>query len=319
MGKARIKILNHRGAEMKVEDIRRVLIIGAGSMGQQIGFQCAIHGYDVALYDISPEMLDKAKERIKKLCERSVSSGNMTREQSDETIARIAATNSPLEAARDVDILSESVPEDPELKKKVFSQFNKLCPARTIFTTNTSLLLPSMFAEATGRPERFAALHFHDVRISNVVDIMPHPGTSRQTVDLLHAFARKIGQIAIILHKEHHGYVFNAMLSSLLSAALKLAADDVASIEDIDRAWMGVMHTDSGPFGIMDSIGLKTIWSITDYWANKSDNPQSQANAAFLKKYVDKSLLGEKTRQGFYSYPEPAYRKPGFLDGDDGK
>lgn len=304
---------------MKVEDIRRVLIIGAGSMGQQIGFQCAIHGYDVALYDISPEMLDKAKERIKKLCERSVSSGNMTKEQSNEAIARIVATSSPLEAARDVDILSESVPEDPELKRKVLSQFNKLCPARTIFTTNTSLLVPSMFAEATGRPERFAALHFHDVRISNVVDIMPHPGTSRQTVDLLHAFARQVGQIAIVLHKEHHGYVFNTMLSSLLSAALKLAADDVASIEDIDRAWMGVMHTDSGPFGIMDSIGLKTIWSITDYWANKLDNPQARANAAFLKKYIDKSLLGEKTKQGFYSYPEPAYRKPGFLDGDDGK
>lgn len=97
----------------------------------------------------------------------------MTKEQSDETIARIAATSNPLEAARDMDILSESVPKDPELKGKVLSQFNKLCPARTIFTTNTSMLVPSMFAEATGRPERFVTLHFHDVRISNVVDIMP--------------------------------------------------------------------------------------------------------------------------------------------------
>jgi len=243
----------------------------------------------------------------------------MTREQSDETIARIAATNSPLEAARDVDILSESVPEDPELKRKVLSQFNELCPARTVFTTNTSMLVPSMFAEASGRPERFAALHFHDVRISNVVDIMPHPGTSRQTVDLIQAFARKIGQIAIVLHKENPGYVFNTMLSTLLSAALSLAANDVASIEDIDRAWMGVMHTDIGPFGIIDSIGLKTVWAIIDYWANKQDDPQARANAAFIKRYVDRGLLGEKTRQGFYSHPAPAYRKPGFLDGDDEK
>jgi len=304
---------------MKVEDIRRVLIIGAGTMGQQIGFQRAMHGYDVVLYDISADMLDKAKDTIRKLCEKFVSSGRMTGEQSDETIARIAATGNPLEAARDVDILSESVPEDPDLKGKVLSQFNELCPARTIFTTNTSMLVPSMFAEATGRPQKFAALHFHDVRISNVVDIMPHPGTSGKTVDLIHAFARKIGQIAIVLHKEHHGYVFNNMLSSLLSSALGLAANDVASIEDIDRAWMGVMHTESGPFGIMDSIGLKTIWAITDYWANKQDNPQARANAAFVKKYVDEGLLGEKTGRGFYSYPGPAYRKPGFLDGDDGK
>ena len=207
---------------MKVEDIRRVLIVGAGTMGQQIGFQCAMHGYDVVLYDIAPDVFERAKNRLKSLCERFISSGRMTREQSEKTIARITATTSPSEAARGIDILSESVPEDLELKSKVLSQFNKLCPARTIFTTNTSMLVPSMFAEATGRPEKFAALHFHDVRTTNVVDIMPHPGTSRETVELIHAFARKIGQVAIVLHKEHHGYVFNTMLSSLLSAALSL-------------------------------------------------------------------------------------------------
>lgn len=304
---------------MKVEDIRRVLIVGAGTMGQQIGFQCAMHGHDVVLYDIAPDVFEKAKNGLKRLCERFISSGRMTREQSEKTIARITATTSPSEAARDIDILSESVPEDLELKSRVLSQFNKLCPGRTIFTTNTSMLVPSMFAEATGRPEKFAALHFHDVRTTNVVDIMPHPGTSRETVELIHAFARKIGQVAIVLRKEHHGYVFNTMLSSLLSSALSLAANDVASLEDIDRAWMGVMHTESGPFGIMDSIGLKTLWMITEYWANKKDDPQGRANAAFLKKYVDKGLLGEKTGQGFYSHPEPSYRRPGFLDGEDGE
>lgn len=300
---------------MKVEDIRRVLIVGAGTMGQQIGFQCAMHGYHVVLYDISPDIFDRARTRINRLCERFVSSGRMTREESEETIARIVATTDPLEAARDVDILSESVPEDPELKGKAFSQFNVLCPARTIFTTNTSMLVPSMFAEAIGRPQKFAALHFHDVRTTNVVDIMPHPATSRETIDLIRAFARKIGQVAIVLQKEHHGYVFNNMLSSLLSAALSLAANDVASIKDTDRAWMGAMHTQSGPFGIMDSIGLKTIWAITEYWANKKDDLQGRANAVFLKRYVDKGLLGEKTSQGFYSHPEPSYRRPGFLDG----
>ena len=107
------------------------------------------------------------------------------------------------------------------------------------------------------------------------------------------------------------------MLSSLLSAALSLAANDVASIEDIDRAWMGIMHTNIGPFGIMDSIGLKTIWTIIDYWANKQNDPQAIANAAFVRRYVDKGLLGEKTMQGFYSYPRPDYRNHGFIDGDE--
>ena len=303
---------------MKIEDIKRVLIVGSGTMGQQIGFQCAMHGYDVVLYDISPNILEGAIAGIKRLCTRFLSSGLITPKQSEEIIARIAVSTSPSDAARDVDILSESVPEDPAIKGKVLSEFNRFCPERTIFTTNTSMLVPSMFAEATGRPEKFAALHFHDVRTTNVVDIMPHPTTSRETVELIHAFARRIGQVAIVLRKEHPGYVFNNMLSSLLLTALRLAANDVASIEDIDRAWMGVMNIDRGPFGIMDSIGLRTIWSITEYWANKKDDPQARASAAFVKKYVDKGLLGEKTKQGFYSHPNPSYRKPGFLDGDDG-
>ena len=112
---------------MKVEDIRRVLIVGAGTMGQQIGFQCAMHGYDVVLYDIAPDVFERAKNRLKSLCERFISSGRMTREQSEKTIARITATTSPSEAARGIDILSESVPEDLELKSRVLSQFNKLC------------------------------------------------------------------------------------------------------------------------------------------------------------------------------------------------
>ncbi len=205
------------------------------------------------------------------------------------------------------------MPEDPKLKGKVFAQFNEICPAHAIFTTNTSSLVPSMFAEATGRPERFAAFHFHDTRVTNIVDIMPHPQTSLEVVDLIEAFAVRIGQIPIMLKKENFGYVFNALIMELFKSAQTLAANDVASIEDVDRAWMGVMHTPVGPFGIMDSIGIDTVWKVTDYWAKIVKDPQQIANAAFMKPYVDKGDLGEKTGKGFYSYPKPAYAKPGFV------
>ena len=219
------------------------------------------------------------------------------------------------EAGENSDFVSESVPEDPELKSRVFAQFNKICPARTVFTTNTSSLIPSMFAEATGRPEKFAAFHFHDVRVTNIVDIMPHPGTSEETTELIKAFAERIGQAPIMLKKENYGYVFNAMLMELLKSAQTLAANNVATAEDIDRAWMGVMHTVAGPFGIMDSIGIDTAWKVTDYWANKTKDPQFLANAAFLKRYVEKGLLGVKSGKGFYTYPAPAFGKPGFIEG----
>jgi 3-hydroxybutyryl-CoA dehydrogenase len=305
---------------MKIEDIKRVLILGAGTMGQQIGFLCAIHEYDVVYYDLSQEILDKALRRIAKLGSWYVSIGRLTEEKLQHALARISATPDPAKAARDVDFVSESVPEDPELKGKVFGQFHKLCPERTIFTTNTSMLVPSMFAEATGRPEKLVALHFHDVRSTNVVDVMPHPGTAPEVTRLVHDFAMSIGQMVIMLNRESSGYVFNTMLSSLFSSALTLASRNVAAIEDIDRSWMGVMHTSMGPFGIMDQIGLSTVWTITDYWAKKTRDAQAQANADFLKQYVDKGHLGFKTNRGFYSYPNPAYTDEKFLlETDRGK
>ena len=302
---------------MKVEDIRKVLIIGAGTMGQQIGFQCALHGYDVVLYDIDEAAFEKAMTRMKKISSVMIRRERITREGADAAFSRISTTTDPETAARDADFVSESVFEDPALKGRVFGQFNTLCPPRTVFTTNTSTLVPSVFADATGRPEKFLAFHFHDIRTNNVVDIMPHPGTSPETVKLVEEFARSIGQTALILHKEQNGYIFNTMFSSWLSAALSLAANDVASIEDIDRAWMGVMNMPIGPFGVMDQVGLNTVWIILEYWAAVNNDPQAKKNAGFIKGYVDNGNLGAKTGQGFYEYPNASYRRPDFLKHGD--
>lgn len=304
---------------MKLSDIKRVLILGAGHMGQQIGLQCAMHGYEVVYYDISQEILDKALKNVTKLAHWYASTGRISQEQAIESLARISITPDPAEAAREVDLISESVPEDPEIKGKIFAQFNKLCPERTIFTTNTSMLLPSMFAQASGRPEKLCSLHFHDLRANIVVDVMPHPGTSPEVTQLVQDFAKNIGLIVILLHREHNGYVFNTMLSNLFFTALTMATNNVTSVEDIDRAWMGTMNTPMGPFGIMDQVGLSTVWGITDYWAKKKGDKQAQANADFLKQYVDRGHLGHKTKQGFYTYPNPAYSRPGFLHGETEK
>ncbi len=310
---------------MKIEQIQRILIVGAGTIGQQISLQCAIHGYDVVAYDIAPASLKEAKTQINTYAAQLVAEGHLTQKEADVAVARITFTHNPEEAAKEVDLLSESVPEDPELKGKVLAQFNKLCPPRTIFTTNTSMLIPSMYAKATGRPAQFAALHFHQyVWDSNVVDVMPHPGTSEETVELLLAFAKRIGQIPVFLKKENYGYVFNALLGSVNREALTLAANGIASVEDIDRAWMRIMKMPIGPFGILDLIGLKTALEINEYFAKalrwsigrRYLRNQIQTGADFLKEYVDKGWLGVKSGRGFYTYPDPAYQQPGFLTGE---
>jgi len=305
-----------RNQRMKIEEIHTILVIGAGTLGGQIALQCAMHGFEVNLYDISSEALDQGLQLIHGYVDGLSGAGSLTEAQAAAALSRIHPLTDPQKAAQ-AELVSESVPEDPQLKGKVFAQFNSLCPPQTIFTTNTSTLLPSMYAQATGRPDRFAALHFHGyVWISNVVDIMPHPGTSVETLDLLEAFAHRIGQIPIRLAKESNAYVLNAMLNAFLRAATSLAAKQVTSFENVDRAWMGVMKTPVGPFGILDQVGIETAYDINQYWAKALNDPELQANADFLKTYVDQGWLGVKTGRGFYSYPNPEFLKPGFVSGE---
>lgn len=287
-------------------------------MGQQIGFQCAGHGFDVVLYDVVPAALESAQQRLAAYAEGLIAGGVIGADVRDAALARITMSTEPSVAAADADLLSEAVPEDPDLKGRVLAEFDALCPQRTIFATNTSTLLPSQFAKATGRPDRVIALHFHlPVWVSNVADVMPHEGTSREVTDLVLKFARQIGQVPIELRKEHNGYVFNAMFSAVNREAIAMAEQGVASIEDIDRAWMHVTKSPYGPFGALDAVGLDTAWQITDYWARQlASDVQLRRNADFLKSYVDRGEVGVKSGQGFYSYPQPAFARPGFTEGE---
>ncbi|MFH1985291.1 MAG: 3-hydroxyacyl-CoA dehydrogenase [Pseudomonadota bacterium] len=298
---------------MKIDDVKRVLAIGAGTMGHQIGLLCALHGYAVVIYDTKQEALEFARKRIDALADVLVHKKRLPPELKAAVIGRIEFTDNAGEAAREVDVVTESVPEDPVLKGAIFRKFHALCPERTIFTTNTSMLIPSLFAHEVGRPEKFLAFHFHDIIKTDVVDIMPHPGTAPETTELVKAFAEKLGQVVVLLQKENYGYVFNALLSDLMKSSLALANKNVAAVEDIDRAWMGVMRTDIGPFGIMDSIGLDTVWKIVDYAAQMSRQKSLAKNAEMLKEYVDAGKLGVKTGEGFYRYPNPQYKQTGFL------
>jgi 3-hydroxybutyryl-CoA dehydrogenase len=300
---------------MRIEDVRRVTIVGAGTMGQQIGFQCAGHGYDVVIYDIEPSALGAAKQRIDAYAAGLESGGLITSEQRASAQARMTFTSDLPAAARDADLLSEAVPEDPDLKGRVLAEWDRSCPSRTIFMTNTSTLLPSQFAQATGRADRLLALHFHlPVWINNLVDVMPHPGTAADATGLVLAFARQIGQVPIELRREHNGYVFNSMYTALNRAAITLAQQGVASIEDIDRSWMLITKAPVGPLGALDAVGLDTVWTITDYWARALGDEQLRANAEFLKAYLDRGALGIKSGRGFYTYPDPAYARPGFVE-----
>lgn len=301
---------------MRVDDIHQVFIVGAGTMGQQIALQCATHGLGAIVYDLSRDALDKASENISDYGARLVREARLTPDHLEAAWRRISFS-SRLDDAATADLVSESVPEDPKLKAEVFARLNDICPPRTVFTTNTSTLVPSLFSEATGRPAQFAALHFHQyVWDANLVDIMPHPGTAQETIELLRAFARRIGQVPLVFRKESPKYVVNAILGAINDVALRLVADGVASVEDVDRAWMIVMKTAVGPFGSLDVVGLDTVWHIIQANSTAADRPECDPRAKLIKDYVDKGWLGVKSGRGFYTYPDPAYAQPDFLRGE---
>jgi 3-hydroxybutyryl-CoA dehydrogenase len=289
-------------------EIKNITILGAGNLGSRIGLQAAISGYRVVFYDLNEAAFIRANEVFQKVLKHLVKSEKLKQEETSAILSRIFFTTDPAEAVQDADLISESVTEELIIKQKVWEQFGKLSPLKTIFTTNTSYLLPSQLALYSGRPEKFCALHFHDVFTARVVDIMPHPGTDESLIPLLEELGRKLNQVPIVIKKESPGYVFNFMLMALIGAAGKLKTKNIADIEAIDKSWMVNFNVPVGPFGILDNIGLDTAWHVTQGQKDKA----SLEFAALLKTYIDQGKLGEKTGEGFYKYPNPEYRQGHF-------
>ncbi len=295
--------------ELELKNIQKVLILGAGTLGLRVGLQSAISGFNTTIYDIDERAFEAAKQVHAKILHGLINEGKINQKESEAIVKRITWTTDAEEAAKDADFVNESVTENAGIKKAVWKQFGELCPDHTLFTTNTSYLLPSYFAEDSGRPALFCAFHFHDVFWANVVDIMPHAGTAEWVTPFLYEMAYKLNQIPVLVKKESNGYVFNNMLGALLGSAFQLVTTGVASIQDVDRSWMGNFKMPSGPFGIMDSIGLETVHHVT----KNNGGPGSDRTLAFLQPYLDTGKLGIKSGEGFYKYPNPEYQQEDFL------
>lgn len=294
---------------LKIDDIKSVLILGAGTMGLRIGLQTAWSGYKTIIYDINPNSFDAARKVQLRIIGQLKEQGLMDNNTAEACLNNIHFTTDLAEGAQNADLISESVIEDLEVKRGLWREMASLCPPQTVFTTNTSYLLPSMMANETGRPDRFCAFHFHDVFHANVVDIMPHPGTAPWVCTLLMELGLRLRQTPILMKKEASGYVFNQMLMALIGAAGALVTGEVADIRDVDRSWMGNFKMEAGPFGILDAIGLDTAWHVT----RQQKDPRSQRFAALLRTYLDAGKKGVKSGEGFYKYPNPEYRESGFI------
>ncbi|SIS99834.1 3-hydroxyacyl-CoA dehydrogenase [Alicyclobacillus vulcanalis] len=294
-------------------EFRNITVAGGGVLGSQIAFQTAFHGFPVALYDISDEALAKARERLEKLKPNYMRDLGATREQVDAAMHRIRLTADLADAVRDADLVIEAVPEIAQVKRSFYEQLAKVAPAHTVLVTNSSTMVPSQFAEATGRPEKFLALHFaNTIWRNNTAEVMRHPGTDEGVFQQVVEFARSIGMVPLPIYKEQPGYILNSLLVPFLEAAQMLWVNEVADPETIDKTWMIATGAKEGPFGILDTVGVRTAYNIAAEKA-KSGNEAYARLASKLKEMLDAGKLGRESGEGFYQYPNPRFKQPDFL------
>lgn len=295
---------------------KNITVAGSGVLGSQIAFQTAYKGFKVSVYDISDEAIEKAKERMKYLQSRYTQDLGASENELNQTLARISFYTDLSEAVKDADFLIEAVPEVVQIKTDFYKQLAKVAPEKTVFATNSSTLLPSQFADVTGRPEKFLALHFaNEIWKNNTAEVMKHPSTNEKTFEDVMEFAKAIGMVALPLYKEQPGYILNSLLVPFLEAAQKLIVKEVADVETIDKTWMIGTGAPLGPFAILDIVGIRTAYNIVEAKAKATNNEEFKKIADFLKtNYIEQNKLGIETGEGFYKYPNPSYRNPDFLN-----
>ncbi|MCI1219285.1 MAG: 3-hydroxyacyl-CoA dehydrogenase [Bifidobacterium sp.] len=281
--------------------MQHVTVLGTGVLGSQIIFQAAYKGKDVVAYDISDEILAKLPERweyLKKAYRQDLP--DVTHEALDAAVSRIRVTSDLKDAVSDADIVIESVPERIDIKQDTWRKVSEAAPAKTVFCTNSSTLLPSKIAPFTDRPDRFLALHFaNEIWKNNTGEVMAQSKTDPEVFESVAKFAEEIGMVPIRVLKEQPGYVLNSLLVPLLSAAADLWVRGIASPEDIDKTWRIATGAPLGPFQIYDVVGMMTL-----YMLNKdSANPVLREFAGRIKaEYIDKGRLGKGVGHGFYDY-----------------
>ena len=280
--------------------IEKVGVVGCGFMGSGITQVCAQSGYQVTVSEINDEALDKGLAAIDYYLTRSVEKGRLSQSDKDATLARIRGTTSNRDF-NDCDLIIEVVPEDIKLKKKVFAEIDKICPERTILSTNTSCLSIAGIAAVTRRPDKVIGTHFlSPVPPSKLLEIVRPATTSDETLEAVKGFGKSLGK-AVIVTRDTPGFVFNWLLVSLQQAALHLLEKGIATKEDIDTSMMLGLGHQIGPIALADFNGLDVSYMVTRAMYEQTKDPWFTPSP-LMKKLFDAGRLGRKTGQGFYEY-----------------
>jgi 3-hydroxybutyryl-CoA dehydrogenase len=286
-----------------MHELKRVLVVGAGTMGSQIALQTALSGrYDVTLVDTMPGQLDRAQAQNLRLLDRAVEKGRLTEPAAAGALARIELSSDLDSASASADLVIEAVIEDFDAKKTVFEALGKHAKKDAILASNSSTIAISRLAGITGRPELCCNMHFfHPVTVMQLCEVVRGPKTDDATIATAMDFVRSIDRTPVLLQKEIWGFIVNRILFAASEEAMRLLEGGYASAEDIDIAVQKGLNWPMGPFHLLDFSGLDIF-----YGAMKDRHRQGEGEDApeFLRKLVEAGQLGKKTGKGFFDYPK---------------
>jgi 3-hydroxybutyryl-CoA dehydrogenase len=281
--------------------IRRIAVIGAGTMGRGIAYVAAAAGYDVRIADADPATLAAGLRRIREAFDKAIERGKATVESREAALARVAAAADAREAAAEVDLVIEAMPERLELKQAIFRDLERSVSPVSILASNTSSLSISRIAEGLAHPERVVGLHFFNpVPVMKLLEIVRGERTSEKVIDTARALAASFGKTPIVV-RDTPGFATSRLGVVLGLEAIRMLEQRVASAEDIDRAMeLGYNHP-MGPLRLTDLVGLDVRLAIAEH-LHATLGDDTYRPPALLRQLVSEGKLGKKTGRGFYSW-----------------
>lgn len=287
---------------MKIDEVTRLGIVGAGQMGRGIAQVCAVAGYQVELIDVAESRLQEALATIRAGLKRAVERGSLAESRVEEILALVRPSVT-LDQLREVHLVIEGVPEDRMLKERLFAEMGRICRPDTVLASNTSSIPITKLGAASGRSDCVVGLHFmNPAPVMKLVEVVRGLETSDETVVLALDFAKRLGKTPVVAN-DVPGFIVNRVLIPMINEAIFALEEGVASAEAIDLAMTAGTNHPVGPLALADRIGLDTVLAICEVLHQELGDPKFRP-CPLLRRYVEAGRLGRKTRRGFYHYDE---------------